>query len=127
MGAAILIAVLAGFLIPHARTALVGALVLTGATIIFAVAATWRLRPSWDADSWPEQSSDGAVIHRRLRRIWLAQCTLAPLLIAGGIWALIEGRAVGVLWIGIGAFTLYTATSGLKRMQAATDPPGTPE
>lgn len=109
----LVIAVLAGIMIAHPPTSIVGALVLVAGTILFAIAATWTVRPSWEPSSWPDASVSDEKARKRFRRIALAQCVIAPLMIGVGVW---QTTAGGFGWhnVFLGAVFLVGAVSTLR-------------
>lgn len=63
------LAVFGGTLFANSWTAILGALVIVAASILFAVGAVWTLRKSWADKSWPPNVSiDVAKALRRQRR-----------------------------------------------------------
>ena len=113
MVAGLVIAVLAGLMIAHPPVSIVGAFVLVAGTVLFAIAATWTVRPSWGESSWPDASISAEKAQTRLRRVSTAQCVVAPLLIGAGVWQLGAGQFGGIN-IFLGAVSLIGAVSTLR-------------
>jgi len=112
--------VISGGLIAHPPFSIPGALLLVAATIAFAVGASWTMRKSWDAASWPDAGMPTVASRKRLRRILILQCILAPLLIGGGVWQAFTG---GIGWVNIiwGTFLLVQAVTQLRRYNGEAD------
>jgi drug/metabolite transporter (DMT)-like permease len=113
------IAVGAGFLLANPPFSILGALVLVGATLVFAISATWTVRKTW-ADL-PEASMPLGLAIKKYRRNALFLCALSPILIGAGVWQVVSGEPLGWLYVGLGTMHLLTALytlRGLKRIES---------
>jgi hypothetical protein len=115
----LVLSVVSGALIAHPPFSILGAVLLTAATILFAVSATWTMRGSWDPASWPEgRTLSEEKRMRRIRRIAVAECVVAPLMIGSGVWQVLTGGGgwSTVVW---GSLLLFQAVQQIRRYDAA--------
>lgn len=118
MTAGLVTAIIAGAMIADPQRSLAGAIILVGGTILFSVAATWTVRKSWDRAEWPTVSVAEEVSFRRLRRLAIFECAVAPLAIGAGVWQVLVGQfgwfhvLSGVLFL---AWSIHTLRVIAKR------------
>ena len=117
MVAALALAVVAGFLIGHPPWSIPGAVLLVAASILFCVGALWSLRRTWEDQTWPPNvAMDRAKALRTMYRFSLMMCFFGPLMIAGGVVAIILGDNLvsGIFIVVLGVFNLATSLWRLR-------------
>ena len=119
LGMVVALAIIIGFavLIANPSFSIVGAIGLVGGTILFAIAATWTVRKSWDPSNWPDVSVSEEVAMRRFRRLAIAECIFAPLLIAEGVWSVASGELDGWVNVVLGSIVLLIFTNAWRAME----------
>jgi hypothetical protein len=114
MIAGVVMSVVAGALIARPPFSMLGAILLVLATITFAVGASWTVRKTWDAKSWPELGVPARANGKLIRKHLIVQCISAPGLIGIGVWQALTG---GMGWVSIvfGTLFLIQAVNGLQQ------------
>jgi hypothetical protein len=119
LGMIVALVVTIGFaaLIANPSFSIVGAIGLVGGTILFAIAATWTVRKSWDPSNWPDVSVSEEVAMRRFRRLAIVECIFAPLLIGEGVWSVVSGEIDGWVNVALGSVILIIFANAWRAME----------
>ncbi|TFC02512.1 hypothetical protein [Cryobacterium mannosilyticum] len=110
MVAGIAIAILGGTLFQYGWAGILGAILIVGASILFAIGATWMLRKSWADKTWPpSRPMDPAKARRIMRRSAVLRFCVAPLLIGWAVAAMVLEPSIwpGALVLTVGIWELF--------------------
>lgn len=123
MIAAIGLAIFGGTLFQFGWAGIVGAFVIVGASILFAIGSVWTLRKTWADRTWPpDMSVDAAKAMRRLRVFSVVSCCSGVIIIGGAIALMVlDGsfwRYALTLFIGV-----LTLSNGILLLRGLTHPP----
>ncbi|WP_150307193.1 hypothetical protein [Planctomonas psychrotolerans] len=114
------VAIAGGWLIAHPPLSVLGVISLVAASILFAIAATWTVRKSWAATDLPDLTIPAEKALRRMRRISIAQCVLAPALMGGAAWLLVDDIRSFRGWLSL-AWGIYLLTSSIWLLRRQAD------
>ena len=110
MVAAIGLAIFGGTLFQYGWAGILGALLIVGASILFAIGATWTVRKSWADKTWPpSRPMDPAKARRIMRRSAVIRFCVAPLLIGWAVAAMVLEQSIwpGMLVLIFGVWELF--------------------
>jgi small-conductance mechanosensitive channel len=123
MVGAFALAVFGGLMFSNPCTAILGALMIGAASILFAIGAVWTLKKSWDDKSWPpDVTMGGAKALKRQRRIAIVTCMFAPLIIGAAIAEMVIDQGI---WPGaiLLVLCILSLLSGIGTLRSITHPP----